>query len=121
METVADVLQAMLDLYATPGAWTAKGIACNAVGRRVAPTSPEAVSWSLEGALERILGDTAEAGISEAEWERRCKLGRGVSAACGVNLMLFNDAAHRQEVVVAVLRMGLEHASLGLAPPAQRP
>lgn len=61
--------------------------------------SPEAVAWSLEGALERVIG----------EWEgdaHRSALLCGASEACGVDLSDFNDTVRRQQVVVSVLRAG---------------
>ena len=105
--TANDAIAAMLALYATPGAWTRDGVAQDAAGREVPPTSPEAVAWSLEGALYRVVGDPDEPGIPEAEWRRREALAGSVFDACGVELMQFNDACCRQDVVVAVLRGSL--------------
>jgi hypothetical protein len=98
-KTVADVLDALLTLYAAPGAWIRDGVAVDAAGSSVPADSPEAVAWSLEGALERVIG----------EWEgnpHRTALLCGASEACGVDLSDFNDTVRRQEVVVAVLRAG---------------
>ncbi|MGW5840114.1 hypothetical protein ACWFZ6_19120 [Methylorubrum extorquens] len=98
-KTVADVLDALLALYAVPGAWIRDGVAEDAAGRSVPADSPEAVAWSLEGALERVIG----------EWEgnaHRSALLCGASEACGVDLSDFNDTVRRQEVVVAVLQAG---------------
>jgi hypothetical protein len=98
-KTVADVLDALLALYAVPGAWIREGVAVDAAARSVPPNSPKAVAWALEGALERVIG----------EWEgdaNRSALLCGASEACGVDLSDFNDTVRRQEVVVAVLRAG---------------
>ncbi|MEZ0250702.1 MAG: hypothetical protein ACAH20_07035 [Methylobacteriaceae bacterium] len=98
-KTVADVLDALLALYAVPGVWIRDGVAEDAAGRPVPADSPEAVAWSLEGALERVIG----------EWEgnaHRSALLCGASEACGVDLSDFNDTVRRQDVVVAVLQAG---------------
>ncbi len=57
IKIVADVLDAMLALYAKPGTWCRYGIAQDSAGRDVPADSPAAVAWSLEGALERVIGD----------------------------------------------------------------
>ncbi|MFY9290388.1 MAG: hypothetical protein WAP03_06810 [Methylorubrum rhodinum] len=108
IKTVADVLDGLLAIYATPGTWTRGGIAQDAAGQAVAADSPEAVAWSLEGALERVIGDW-EAEPSKVAWSeclRRQELLCGTSKACGVDLSDFNDTAHHQGVVVAILHMG---------------
>ena len=90
-KTVADVLDALLALYAVPGAWIRDGVAEDAAD------SPEAVAWSLEGALERVIGD----------WEgdaHRSALLCGASEACGVDLSDFNDTVRRQEVVLDLIQ-----------------
>lgn len=104
MKTVTEVLDAMLALYAAPGTWTRDGIAKDAAGREVAATSPEAVSWSLEGALERVIGD----------WEgepHRQQLMCDAFDACGVDLAAFSDTARHQGAVVGVLRLGRDHVT----------
>lgn len=88
--TPADAIRAMLAFYATPGVWTSQG------------------EGDLEDVLYRVTGDPDEAGIPEAEWCRRSDLICGVFAACRCDLMAMNDAARHQDVVVAVLRAGLE-------------
>lgn len=105
--TVNEAITAMLALYATPGTWVQAGIAQDAAGRPVKVESPEAVAWSLKGALYRAVGDPDADGITEAEWRRRLASVAAVMGSFDVDLMAFNDAARRQEVVVAVLRAGL--------------
>ncbi|MCJ2108638.1 hypothetical protein MKK70_25345 [Methylobacterium sp. E-041] len=73
-------------------------------GRPVPAQSPDAVAWSLEGALYCVVSDPDADGIAEAEWWRREALASAVFKACGVDLMAFNEAAHRQDVVIAVRR-----------------
>lgn len=105
--TVNDALAAMLALYTAPSAWTRDCAAQDAAGKEVAPTSPEAVAWSLEGALYRVVGDPDEPGLPEAEWRRREALARKVFEACGADLAALNDTVRHQRAVVAVLRAGL--------------
>lgn len=95
MMTVIEVFDAMLALYAAPGTWIRDGIAQDASGRPVEPESPEAVAWSLEGALERVIGDLENGSLLS-----------DVSDACGVDLAAFSDIARHQRVVVGVLRAG---------------
>lgn len=117
MKTVVDVLDAMLTLYATPGTWSREGVALNAAGQAVAADSPEAVAWSLEGALERVIGDWEDQpNVAWSECLRRQELLCGASDACGVDLSDFNDTVRRQEVVVAVLHMGRARAAAGSLP-----
>ena len=95
MMTVTEVLDAMLAIYTTPGTWTREGIAKDAAGRQVAADSPEAVAWSLEGALERVIADLESGSLLS-----------DVCDACGVDLAAFSDTARHQRVVVAVLQAG---------------
>ncbi|KQT80151.1 hypothetical protein [Methylobacterium sp. Leaf466] len=83
----------MLALYAKPGTWTREGIAKDAAGHRVASESPEAVAWFLEGTLELVIEDRENGSLLSLVFD-----------ACGVELMAFNDAARRQDVVVGLLR-----------------
>lgn len=82
MKTVIEALDAMLALYAAPGA------------------------GSLEDILYQVIGDPEEEGISEAEWRRRCALVSGVSDTCGVDLAAFGDLARHPGAVAAVLHAG---------------
>lgn len=113
IKTVADVLDGLLAIYAAPGTWNREGIAQDAAGRAVAADSPEAVAWSLEGALERVIGDweAEQPKVAWSECLRRQELLCGTSEACGVDLSDFNDTVRRQEVVVAILRMGRDRAA----------
>ncbi|WP_245442721.1 hypothetical protein [Methylobacterium terrae] len=94
--SVADVLDALLALYAAPGIWSRQG----------------GDGLDLEAALYRVIGDPEEAGIAEGEARRREELVSGTFEACGVDLMALEAAARRQDVVVAVLRFG--RARLGV-------
>lgn len=113
MKTVSDVLDAMLALYATPGTWSREGVAQDAAGQAVAANSPEAVAWSLEGALERVIGDWEDPNAAWSECLHRQELLCSASDACGVDLADFNDTVRRQEVVVAILHMGRARAAAG--------
>lgn len=100
MMTVTEVLDAMLALYAAPGTWTPQGIAKDAAGRSVPADSAEAVAWSVEGALERVIGDL-----------ERGSLLSDLSDACGVDLAAFSDTARHQRVVVGMLRIGRDYVT----------
>jgi hypothetical protein len=108
IKTVADVLDGLLAIYAAPGTWNREGVARDAAGRAVAADSLDAVAWSLEGALERVIGDweAEQPKVAWSECLRRQELLCGASEACGVDLSDFNDTVRRQGVVVAVLRAG---------------
>lgn len=104
MMTVTEVLDGMLALYAAPGTWVQAGVARDAAGRPVPADSAEAVAWSLEGALERVIGD----------WEgepHRQRLICDAFDACGVDLAALNDTARHQRAVVGVLRAGRKHVA----------
>ncbi|MCJ2108635.1 hypothetical protein MKK70_25330 [Methylobacterium sp. E-041] len=105
--TVNEAVAAMLALYATPGTWVQAGIAQDAAGRPVEAESLEAVAWSLEGAMYRVVGDPDAKGITKTEWQRRIALVAAVMGAFDVDLMAFNDAARHQRAVVSVLRAEL--------------
>ncbi|MGU3358924.1 hypothetical protein ACLBWX_01180 [Methylobacterium sp. M6A4_1b] len=100
MMTVTEVLDGMLAIYTTPGTWTRDDIAKDAAGQPVPADSSEVVAWSLEGALERVIGDL-ECGslLSDA-----CE-------ACRVDLASFSDTARHQRVVVSVLEAGRDYAA----------
>lgn len=104
--TTADVLDGMLALYAAPGTWTPQGIAKDAAGRSVPADSAEAVAWSLEGALERVIGDIEDPNVVWSENARRQQLLCDVFEACGVDLAAFGGIARHQRAVVSVLRAG---------------
>lgn len=104
MKTVIEVLDGMLAIYTTPGTWTRAGIAKDSAGRPVAADSSEAVAWSLEGALERVIGDWEDPVVEHAENMRRQVLLSDVFHACGFDLMAFNDAARHQDRVTRMLR-----------------
>ncbi|KMO31350.1 hypothetical protein VQ02_26055 [Methylobacterium variabile] len=90
--SAAEVLDALLALYAAPGIWSRQ---CGG-------------GLDLEAALYRVIGDPDEDGIGEGE-ARWCEaLVAGTFEACGVDLMALEAAARRQDVVVAVLRVGRE-------------
>jgi hypothetical protein len=93
--SVADVLDALLALYAAPGTWSRQG------GRGL----------DLEAALYRVIGDPDEDGIGEGEARRREALVVGTFEACGADLMALEAAARRQDVVVAVLQAGRAHVA----------
>ena len=57
-----------------------------------------------------MVGDPEADGITGAEAKRRERLANEVFSACGVELMAFNGAAHRQRAVVGLLRIGREWA-----------
>lgn len=106
MKTVIDVLDGMLAIYTTPGTWTRDGIAKDATGRAVSADSAEAVAWSLEGALERVIGDWEEPGNEDGQ-----QLLCDVFEACGADLAALNDTLRHQRAVVGVLRTGRDHVA----------
>ncbi|QEE37892.1 MULTISPECIES: hypothetical protein [unclassified Methylobacterium] len=57
--TLTSVLIATADQLANPAAWSRRAGARDALGNRVDPCSPAAVSWCLWGALESQLGRIA--------------------------------------------------------------
>lgn len=69
----------------------------------MAADSPEAVAWSLGGALERVIGDVEDPAVEWTENLRRQALLSQVFAVCGADLTTLNDVAHRQDVVVSLL------------------
>ncbi len=67
-----------------------------------------------------MIGDPEEAGIGEGEARRREALVARTFEACGADLVALEDAARRQDVVVAVLRAGQRALPLSLATRLER-
>lgn len=87
----ADALAALVAFYSEPGAWTRRG------------------DGDLEETMYKLIGNPDEAGVSEAEGERRSDLIQAVCNACGCDVTAFSDVAWDQRAVVAVLQAGLNH------------
>ena len=101
---VGDAIMAVLELLADPDRWTRGAAARDAAGRPCSPTSSTAVAWSLDGAIERVIGDWEAPDIGEAEADRRQALELAVFDALGVDPAAFNDAARDVTIVTDLLR-----------------
>ncbi|MCF4125183.1 DUF6197 family protein [Methylobacterium sp. SyP6R] len=99
------VIARMIALLADPARWCRGAGARDAVGRPCSPTSPRAVAWSLEGAIDRAAGQ--DPAIGDVVEDRLCALLPDMAGPA-----VFNDwpeTAH--EDVVALLRQALASAA----------
>ncbi|GJD93314.1 hypothetical protein OCOJLMKI_0506 [Methylobacterium iners] len=97
--TVPAVLDGVLSLLAVPDHWARAAAARNALGHPVPVDSNEAVAWSLDGAIERVIGYWEDETITEDEAERRLALESATFTALGVNTAAMNDAAGYRNVI----------------------
>ncbi|MCC0805964.1 hypothetical protein FPV16_06955 [Methylobacterium sp. W2] len=95
---VNEVLDRVLDLYPSFAAWTKGATARDAAGRPVTPSDPSAVAWSLDGAIERVIGDYEDPSITKREATRRHKLELRVFAQLGIDPAQFNDITSFENV-----------------------
>lgn len=101
MVSVAKILNRAADLIEKPGAWTQDAAARDSSGRRIEPTSREAVCWCTWGAIakvggkhERVAFDALIASLNLPDWYDPASFGE-----------VWNDAPGRtQDEAVAALR-----------------
>lgn len=100
--TVPEVLRAAADLIEPEGRWTQRELARRANGRSTNPNSLEAVCWCSAGALQRIIGSTADPYHEAINWLRE---------AIADVVTIFNDAPGRaSHEVIAALRQAADLA-----------
>ena len=56
MSSIKQLLSQARDLISEPGHWTKRVLARNAKGEAISPTSPDACSWCIIGALVKVSG-----------------------------------------------------------------
>ena len=91
--TPAAIIAAAMALLSGPSAWTKGAVARDAAGKAVPVTHSTAVAWSLDGAVERIVGNWEDEMITDEEAVRRHALELAVFERLGVDPAAFNDAA----------------------------
>lgn len=91
VETAVTVLEQVRMIFVSADAWTKGATARNAAGQPVNSSDPTAVAWSLDGAIEMIVGDFEDAAIPDQEAERRHQLELAVFERLGVDPAVFND------------------------------
>jgi hypothetical protein len=93
----AVLIERILTILADPHRWCRGAAARDAAGNRCSATSSEAMAWSLDGAIDRVVGAGTAAGD---------RIEERLAALLGPDLpgiAAFNDAASHEEVL-AVLR-----------------
>jgi hypothetical protein len=99
--TSYDVIAQMLALLGDPARWCRGAGARDAAGRPCSPTSPRAVAWSLEGAIDRASG--RDPAIGDVVEDQLCALLPDMAGPAAFN----DDAGTAHADVLALLRRAL--------------
>lgn len=95
------VIAQMLTLLGDPARWCRGAGARDAAGRPCSPTSPRAVVWSLEGAIDRAAG--RDPAIGDVVEDQLCALLPDMAGPAAFN----DDAGTAHADVLALLRRAL--------------
>lgn len=95
------VIVRMLTLLGDSARWCRGAGARDAAGRPCSPTSPQAVAWSLEGAIDRAAG--RDPAIGDVVEDRLCALLPDMAGPAAFN----DDAGTTHADVLALLRRAL--------------
>lgn len=112
MKTAVEILTEARDLIAQPGKWSQGWLAKNSSGHDCASDDPDAGSFCLLGAIERVIGTTTDREWSEGESVLFHNAVRLVESVTGEEYVsVWNDDPTRtQEEVVQAFSKAIEIA-----------
>ncbi|RWI35480.1 hypothetical protein [Mesorhizobium sp.] len=94
MKTALEIVEGMIELFDSSEKWVRDDFACNAKGQTVTPTSPTAICWCLQGAADKVAGETLFSDVTE-EWDLRAEIKDAFEEALKpqgyVGMVHFND------------------------------